>query len=901
MDYITIIQGDDTNFLGDQFLVINFNTDIDLSGFTATFSLGDVTLTYGDLSGKNFEVILSDEITSNLKLGKQYGELKLIDREQRIRTVTSVIPFLVRKDVNEEIKFVNNSLEVSMNINDTVLDVVIETPGIARAEATRMMSYCNDAKVSAQSYANEAHNTHIQLNQDVADFYDRMSNFDDIVANAYKTCEDNITSINETRDNTINDVETLGNEKIELATEQANIATRKTQEVSNTYTIAMSDIATARSNSLDDIDDKKDDSISDIEGKRVSSIEDVNTTTLEGEESLKEIANENLYRWNLFDVIKKDYRLDFTQSRGLALLGTYVYKSAILGERYGYSDFYNKCIAEMQNGLTSYNEALKIVLPTFNSNKNGNITVSDARNNTDAYSLINGTNASKGVGNFTTYWFNIDYSEPTIISSYLIQADNNGSPEYPTAWTLQGTNNGEDWDILDEQSGMTFSLNQTRTFPISTNNTYQQYRIVFSAGNSNGELRRVGFDASKVSYVNANGHIYYDISAKSLVDNYFESNNRAWLYGIDTENKRVYLPQQKTDNSEEFLYMVVGNTVHTSEITNVFDITNVENDSIPLGYAHYDDLNFNHIGWLKSVGQINSGLIYTTIYNALIRALNFDNPYNFNVIEKKDIEPLKDYSLFWIVDIDNQTFICPTRTNKRVLISKKEATNEDTYWYNLYSDGYLEQGDKITSSANVSVKLKIPYKNINYSAVAGGGNSTGAWPYCNIVSNNNINVGVRGTSGFSNPCYWETKGYAEIPKIIDYENNISLYFKVANSVENLELFDAGAIYNSLSHIVPNNKINIIEYSMPDWSSVTSLPLGTNNIITNKGWIIMRNTVYNSSLSGYINGYLVFRQYGSYSHWEEYNSLAIMVDVNDVVNLSGGGELLFIPCKGVTNA
>ena len=108
MDYITIIQGDDTNFLGDQFLVINFNTDIDLSGFTATFSLGDVTLTYGDLSGKNFEVILSDEITSNLKLGKQYGELKLIDREQRIRTVTSVIPFLVRKGVNEEIKFVNN-------------------------------------------------------------------------------------------------------------------------------------------------------------------------------------------------------------------------------------------------------------------------------------------------------------------------------------------------------------------------------------------------------------------------------------------------------------------------------------------------------------------------------------------------------------------------------------------------------------------------------------------------------------------------------------------------------------------------------------------------------------------------------------------------------------------------
>ena len=245
MDYITIIQGDDTNFLGDQSLVINFNTDIDLSGFTATFSLGDVTLTYGDLSGKNFEVILSDEITSNLKLGKQYGELKLIDREQRIRTVTSVIPFLVRKGVNEEIKFVNNSLNVSMNINDTVLDVVIETPGIARAEATRMMSYCNEAKLSAQNSANSAQNTLIQLNQDVDVFYENISNLNEIVENAYNTCENNISSLNETMDIAINEVQTLGDKEIELATQQADIATEKAKEVSDTHIQALSDIYTA--------------------------------------------------------------------------------------------------------------------------------------------------------------------------------------------------------------------------------------------------------------------------------------------------------------------------------------------------------------------------------------------------------------------------------------------------------------------------------------------------------------------------------------------------------------------------------------------------------------------------------------------------------------------------------
>ena len=42
----------------------------------------------GNLSSKQFEIILSSEITSNLKLGKQYGELKLIDTNNKIRTIT---------------------------------------------------------------------------------------------------------------------------------------------------------------------------------------------------------------------------------------------------------------------------------------------------------------------------------------------------------------------------------------------------------------------------------------------------------------------------------------------------------------------------------------------------------------------------------------------------------------------------------------------------------------------------------------------------------------------------------------------------------------------------------------------------------------------------------------------
>lgn len=189
MDYITIIQGDDTNFLEDQFVVVNFNTSIDLSGFTATFTLGDVTLTYGNLSSKTFEIILSSEITSNLAIGKQYGELKLIDTNDRIRTITSVIPFIVKQGVTEEITFVNNSLTISMTVNDTVLDIYVETSGISRTEADRILLACNEAKQAAQNYSNTAQNTLIELNETITDFNNNVVDTTELIDEATEQAE----------------------------------------------------------------------------------------------------------------------------------------------------------------------------------------------------------------------------------------------------------------------------------------------------------------------------------------------------------------------------------------------------------------------------------------------------------------------------------------------------------------------------------------------------------------------------------------------------------------------------------------------------------------------------------------------------------------------------------------
>ena len=50
------------------------------------------------------------------------------------------------------------------------------------------------------------------------------------------------------------------------------------------------------------------------------------------------------------NITQKDHVLTYTETEGLALLGTYVYKEAIAGSRYGYPDFYTKCLEEKELG-----------------------------------------------------------------------------------------------------------------------------------------------------------------------------------------------------------------------------------------------------------------------------------------------------------------------------------------------------------------------------------------------------------------------------------------------------------------------------------------------------------------------------------------------------------------------
>lgn len=88
MKPILIYKGDDTIFADlRRFLTFNIETDLDLTGWKAKFTLDWITKEINDISSKSFEIILSSEETKNLRLGSQSGSIVLTDSIGHIKTI----------------------------------------------------------------------------------------------------------------------------------------------------------------------------------------------------------------------------------------------------------------------------------------------------------------------------------------------------------------------------------------------------------------------------------------------------------------------------------------------------------------------------------------------------------------------------------------------------------------------------------------------------------------------------------------------------------------------------------------------------------------------------------------------------------------------------------------------
>ena len=201
MDYITLVKGDDTNFVDDQYIKIKFVTDLDFTGFTGYFTLGGVTLNYTNISSKVINVVLNNSFTSALTVGKQYAELKLKDPQNRYRTITSVIPIKVVDVVTVQPTYINNVIECHSDVNNTTIEVKIETAGIAQSTADEYVTTMNSILTQTQSKANEASSSAINARTsevNAKSYMDDAKNYKDLANTSAGNAATSATFVEET-------------------------------------------------------------------------------------------------------------------------------------------------------------------------------------------------------------------------------------------------------------------------------------------------------------------------------------------------------------------------------------------------------------------------------------------------------------------------------------------------------------------------------------------------------------------------------------------------------------------------------------------------------------------------------------------------------------------------------
>ncbi len=96
-------------------------------------------------------------------------------------------------------------------------------------------------------------------------------------------------------------------------------------------------------------------------------------------------------------------------------------------------------------------------------------------------------------------WLQIDLNTAAGISAYKLRFRNDGAGAvgYPTAWTLQGSNDGSGFTVIDTQTGApAWSVNEQRSYTLAAPQTYRYYRLNFTAGESSlaliGEVELTG-------------------------------------------------------------------------------------------------------------------------------------------------------------------------------------------------------------------------------------------------------------------------------------------------------------------------------------------------------------------------------------------------------------------------
>lgn len=549
--------------------------------------------------------------------------------------------------------------------------------------------------------------------------------------------------------------------------------------------------------------------------------------------------------YNLFDLKYSDHILEGNKAKGFALLGSYAYKTSVAGSRYGYPDFYNKCVAEKIAG-TETTITVGDYSFTGYKNANGHIFFDIADKGT-----VDNIYTSTG----KAWYYGIDTANERI---FLPRVKN----------ALVGMT-----DIAD-----------TSAVVPNTTNPMPQFTVHNDLG-AVGNLHTFSVGGSPYNQVHWNGR---------------QGNNNGNLLwttkgntGLLGDNANV---KSALNNDNFYIYMCVGNTEQESAVTDVIDITTSENDTIPLGWSDYQKGVTPSSAFLASLGQQNSGTLYPTFYNEF--SAKIGQAFGAGFIKAHTASDITDYDL--VINQDEQTFRLPLKNGEE----------------NLVGDEYIQISTLPANDATLTAPAN-GYYTISVFASA----TTSRFYMTNLSDNMTVGEGGATLSNVSwnyvMPCkkgdkiQFHYESVTILNGIFYFCPNIgngTLYYKVSNAVQNLQLLDVAEVTTALAKKVDSTNTQwAVSACMPDYSAGKNVSSATIHTATVDGYVFAQAQSTSGGNGGHVdiynkNGTLIKSwNYVGAENTQTYSYSAFMCPIPKgySYNVHGGVNIViqFYPAKG----
>ena len=314
-------------------------------------------------------------------------------------------------------------------------------------------------------------------------------------------------------------------------------------------------------------------------------------------------------------------------------------------------------------------------------------------------------------------------------------------------------------------------------------------------------------------------------------------------------------------------YITVNTGSETTEPTiNDYTVTT----AYQYGMNQYYKGTMNSGAWLRSNGQWNNKSVYEGLYNWALTQLNA----GVEGFKSSTASDITDYD--FVINTTDETFRLPL-IGKRVLVESKKPTDDDKTWYNLYSDGWCEQGGDYNGSATTGrITLFKNYKDKDsYQVFTQVHFDASGYGYQIGVFNKSINGFNWGSAGSNYKFNWQASGYVNLSIIT---SDYNLYYYCGNVEENPQLVNVARIEEVLV-----DKTNMVQ------ASIASIPSDKYEDLT----LLASNQPYIAPE----NGYFYLSKAGSSGQYISMLNQATGISLFSEKNNSGSPRVLYRVKKG----